>query len=112
MKPIETILANLLGVNEHERTQVVLWQRQGASHIELRQQSFGDGVGWFTQSTINLDPAQIVGLRTALGVKVPPTPVLRNRSQSAPQVLRFEAAESDDGSTVGKYSPTSSCVSR
>lgn len=90
--PSETLLANLLGDNDCERTQVVLCQNDGVSHIELREQSFGEGVGWFTQSTVNLDPAQIAGLRGVLGASVQRLPVPRPQPDSQLHVLRFESA--------------------
>jgi len=64
----ETVLSALSGTSEQERVLIVLCSTAGAnSHIELRQQSFGDGVGWFTQSTIALEPHQVAELRSALG---------------------------------------------
>ena len=36
--------------------------------MELRQQSFSKGIGWFTQSTVQLEPAQVADLRNALGL--------------------------------------------
>jgi hypothetical protein len=35
--------------------------------MELRQQSFSTGIGWFTQSTVQLEPGQVAALRNALG---------------------------------------------
>jgi len=35
--------------------------------MELRQQSFSTGIGWFTQSTVQLEPSQVAALRNALG---------------------------------------------
>jgi hypothetical protein len=35
--------------------------------MELRQQSFSKGIGWFTQSTVQLEPGQVAALRNALG---------------------------------------------
>lgn len=37
------------------------------SRIELRQQTWGEGIGWFTQNTMRLEPQQVAQLRTALG---------------------------------------------
>jgi hypothetical protein len=41
------------------------------SRVELRQQSFGEGIGWFTQSTVQLEPSQVADLRNALGLTAP-----------------------------------------
>ena len=88
--PAETLLASL--PSEDDRTQVVLCQHDGRSHVELRQQSFGEGVGWFTQNTVRLDPAQIAGLRGALGVGSRRCPAPLVSAESSPHVLRFESA--------------------
>ena len=39
--------------------------------MELRQQSFSAGLGWFTQSTVQLEPGQVAALRNALGSSTP-----------------------------------------
>jgi DNA-binding transcriptional regulator PaaX len=63
----ETILT-AIPASETERLVVVLMQSadQG-SRMELRQQSFSKGIGWFTQSTVQLEPEQVAALRNALG---------------------------------------------
>src|SRR5262245_17696451 len=64
----ETVLSTLNGATEHERILVVLvHEPAGGSRLELRQQSFGVGVGWFTQSSVTLEPHQVAELRGALG---------------------------------------------
>ena len=69
MKPAsEVVLSTISGTTEHDRLLVVLCNRAGEpSRLEMRQQSFADGIGWFTQSTITLEPSQVAELRTALG---------------------------------------------
>src|SRR5438105_5817688 len=63
----ETILT-VIPASETERLLVVLVQSpEHASRIELRQQSFSAGIGWFTQSTVQLEPGQVAALRNALG---------------------------------------------
>ena len=65
---IETTLTSLPAAVENERILVVLVQSAGeGSHVEMRQQSFGEGIGWFTQSTIRLEPGQVAALKSALG---------------------------------------------
>jgi hypothetical protein len=67
MSPTETVLSTLPS-SETERLLVVLVQAAGhSSRMELRQQSFSNGIGWFTQSTVQLQPAQVAALRNALG---------------------------------------------
>jgi len=64
----EVILSTISGTTDKERLLIVLCQRAGdASRLEMRQQSFADGIGWFTQSTIRLEPNQVAELRAALG---------------------------------------------
>jgi hypothetical protein len=65
---VETTLATLPGSVENERLLVVLVQCAATgSRMELRQQSFGEGIGWFTQSSVTLEPGQVAGLKNALG---------------------------------------------
>lgn len=63
----DVVLSTIAGATDKERLLVVLCTRSGESRLELRQQSFGDGIGWFTQSTVALEPNQVAELRTALG---------------------------------------------
>ena len=53
------------------RTLVVLVPMRGegaATVVQLRQQSFGgEALGWFTQSTVTLEPEQVAALRNTLG---------------------------------------------
>ena len=64
----ETVLSTISGSSENERLLIVLCHIPGyGSRLELRQQSFGAGVGWFTQSTVVLEPHQVAELRGALG---------------------------------------------
>jgi hypothetical protein len=63
----ETVLTSI-PASESERLLVVLLQSPDAgSRMELRQQSFSKGIGWFTQSTVHLEPGQVAALRNALG---------------------------------------------
>src|SRR3954469_1720407 len=68
IRPVETTLTSLPASVENERILVVLVQLPGeGSHVEMRQQSFGEGIGWFTQSTIRLEPGQVAELKNSLG---------------------------------------------
>jgi len=67
MPASETVLTTL-PASEVERLLVVLVQSpEHGSRVELRQQSFSKGIGWFTQSTVHLEPGQVAALRNALG---------------------------------------------
>src|SRR5262245_65847257 len=67
MSRLETVL-NTIPASETERLLVVLIQSpESGSRMELRQQSFSNGIGWFTQSSVQLEPGQVAALRNALG---------------------------------------------
>jgi len=66
---VETVLTSLPSASETERLLLVLVQSADAgSRIELRQQSFSNSIGWFTQSTVHMEPGQVAALRSALGM--------------------------------------------
>ena len=66
---METVLTTLPAKSEAERLLLVLVQPADApSRVELRQQSFSKSIGWFTQSTVQLEPGQVAALRNALGL--------------------------------------------
>jgi hypothetical protein len=75
--PIETVLSSI-PASDVERLLVVLVQSaEHGSRMELRQQSFSKGIGWFTQSTVRLEPGQVAVLRNALGATSGQRPVNR-----------------------------------
>lgn len=89
----ETVLAILPGENDGEQLAIVLRMTVDGSRIELRQQSWGEGVGWFSQTSVQLNPEQVAGLRNTLGLAPSRQPrTARPASQFEPQVLRFESA--------------------
>ena len=45
----------------------MLVQTAEGSSLELRQQSYGEGVGWFTQSKVQMEPGQVAQLKNSLG---------------------------------------------
>ena len=66
---METVLTTLPSATETERLLLLLVQSADAgSRIELRQQSFSKSIGWFTQSTVHMEPGQVAALRNALGL--------------------------------------------
>lgn len=68
MSPQSETLLTAIPASDVERLVVVLVQSaDGKSRMELRQQSFSNGIGWFTQSTVHLEPSQVASLRNALG---------------------------------------------
>jgi hypothetical protein len=66
---VETVLTTLPASTESERLLLVLVQpSDGPSRVELRQQSLSNTLGWFTQSTVRLEPGQVAALRNSLGL--------------------------------------------
>src|SRR4051812_18768943 len=65
-----TVLATLAGTAPHQRLQVALTQRgDGQLLIDLREQHYAEGIGWFDQRTMELDPQQFRQLQAVLGLK-------------------------------------------
>jgi len=100
MSPQETVLSTI-PASETERLLVILIQAPDCgSRMELRQQSFSNGIGWFTQSSVQLEPGQVAALRNALGVtggQRPARPLPREFAKIAaaawePKVVRADSA--------------------
>lgn len=88
MVTCETVLT-AIPASDVERLLVVLVQTSDhGSRMELRQQSFSTGIGWFTQSTVQLEPGQVAALRNALdnnaGAQVSTNRLPREFSKLAP----------------------------
>jgi hypothetical protein len=65
-----TVLATLEGSAPHQRMQVALGQRaDGGLTIDLREQHYAEGIGWFDQRTMELDPRQFRQLQAVLGTE-------------------------------------------
>ena len=95
----ETVLSTLPSSNESERLLVVLVQTPGeGSHMELRQQSYSKSLGWFTQSSIHLEPSQVAGLKNSLGAPSaarPATRLPREFSRVAPAAWQPRVVHAD-----------------
>ena len=88
---METILSTLPSVNDTERVLVVLVRSHDsqdgeATYLEMRQQSWGEGVGWFTQNSLRLEPGQVADLRGVIGNVQSPLP----RRYRQPQVGNWQ----------------------
>ena len=76
----EALLAVIPGSCDNEQLLVVhRHSADGRSRIELRQQTWGEGVGWFTQSSVPIEPEQLAALRGALGGKARPQTIFKDR---------------------------------
>ncbi len=94
---METPITTIDGAKADERLCVVLCHdAQSGSRVELRQQTWGAGLGWFTQSTIALDPSQLGQLRSALGGQGTVRPVPRANAPLmggfVPRVIHADSA--------------------
>jgi hypothetical protein len=90
----ETTLAVLPSISDDHRVELVHVSGGGSSHMELRQQSWGDGVGWFTQSSVRLEPQQVAALKQSLGI-----------GSSCPTAVKQAAAKQYSQSKTRGWSP-------
>lgn len=49
------------------RLEITLLTSEGNTKLELRLLGYGEGIGWYIQKRIQLDPLQIRALKTILG---------------------------------------------
>lgn len=56
---------------------------------ELRHQSWGEGVGWYTQATIPLNAQQLRDMRDALGPQMPLADVQRKKLKQPESALSW-----------------------
>ena len=79
----QTVLATLPDSTSRCRLLVLLGQRRdGRLVLELRKQEYADGVGWFDQRSLELEPRQFKQLQGILG---------QGREARAPAVARRPA---------------------
>jgi len=70
MQKNECLLATLPGSQSGDRLLVVLVQtKAGKSQLVLRQQSWAEGIGWYDQKSLSLDPHQLRQLKAVLGCR-------------------------------------------
>ncbi len=97
-----TILATLAGSAPNERLQVALLQSDdGGLLIDLREQHFAEGIGWFDQRTMELEPRQFRQLQAILGLK---SALLDDALAEVPATLPFPGprTSSPSRSAVGE----------
>lgn len=63
----EVVLASIPASDEERLLLVMVTAPEGQSHLELQQQSFSPGIGWYTQSRVEIAPHQVAALRNSLG---------------------------------------------
>lgn len=85
--PGRTVLTTLSGSAPHERLQVALKQQRGGRVVlELSQQHYAEGIGWYDQRGLELDPRQLRQLQSILGGS-PAFNVMND--ERAPAILPF-----------------------
>ena len=62
------VIATIDGSTSSERLQIVMLSGEHGTRLELRQQSWAESLGWYTQSSVLVDPEQVAELRNALGM--------------------------------------------
>jgi len=89
----ETLLAVIPSAGG-DRLQVVLVRSSTSNAIELRQQSWGEGVGWFTQGCIEVTQDQFAALRQTLGIggAMLPTEAKPSSANWQPRVISADSA--------------------
>ena len=96
ISPIETIISTLPASSQHDRVLVVMVCATGEpSRLELRQQSFSEGIGWFTQSSVQLETNQVADLKNALGTAAPARRLPREFSTLAPRTWQPRLVQAD-----------------
>ena len=94
--PIETTISTLPASSQHDRVLVVMISEAGEpSRLELRQQSFSEGIGWFTQSSVQLETTQVADLKNALGTASPVRRLPREFSTLAPRSWQPRLVQAD-----------------
>lgn len=79
-----TTLATLPGHAPHQRLRVGLVQgRDGRLSLELCEQDHAEGIGWFDQRTLRLDPQQLRQLKAVL------CPAIAAMTDEAPATIPF-----------------------
>lgn len=62
------VIATIDGSSPGHRLQLVMVARDEGTQLELRQQSWAESVGWYTQSSVAVEPEQVAELRNSLGL--------------------------------------------
>jgi hypothetical protein len=82
-------LATIAGTRPNQRLLVAIAQGDdGRTTIELREQHYGEGVGWFDQRTVTLDPREWQQLQTILGA-APESASIAAEAARVPAVIPF-----------------------
>ncbi|WZO99418.1 hypothetical protein EP7_001024 [Isosphaeraceae bacterium EP7] len=93
----KTVLGTIGGTAPEQRVEVSLVARRGGGlTIDLCEQHFAEGIGWYDQRSFALDPQQFRQIQAMLGLS---SRQLEQASQESPATLPFPGP-----SEVGEYS--------
>ncbi|KAA1261766.1 hypothetical protein LF1_43260 [Rubripirellula obstinata] len=90
----ETILNVFPGASDQQRLVLARCTTLcGLEHLVLRQETHSADIGWFVQSSVAIEPAQVAGLKMTLSpASVTGTTRRETADPDAPAILRFEQA--------------------
>lgn len=87
-KPEPILLAEIPSTDPDARIAVYL-DVEGESRLQLCQQNWAEGIGWFTQSAVELQTDQLAALRQALGAGSVSVRTLARPAANAHAILRI-----------------------
>ncbi|MBI1322297.1 hypothetical protein GC170_03790 [bacterium] len=99
-----TTLGFIDGPSADQRLELTLVQRQ-AGNVELvmSEQHFAEGIGWFTQRSLNLDPDQVSQLKRMLQVQDLPKERTSARSTQPEMTLKLHSrSQAEDASPLAE----------
>jgi hypothetical protein len=92
--PAKTVLGTIGGTAPEQRVEVSLVTRRGGGlTIDLCEQHFAEGIGWYDQRSFALDPQQFRQIQAMLGLS---SRQLDQAMQEAPATLPFPGPANAD----------------
>ena len=92
-----TTLGFIDGSADDQRLELTLVQHQaGQVELVMSEQHFAEGIGWFTQRSLNLDPNQVSQLKRMLQVQDLPKDRTPARSAQPEMTLKLHARPLSD----------------
>jgi hypothetical protein len=89
----EQVVASIPQERENTLLEVALvHHRSSGMEVELRTMIWGDGLGWYRQSTLTLDQAsarKLLGALSSVRRRLDPSGAARNENQEDPKIIPF-----------------------
>lgn len=86
---------HLEGSSPHERIEVTSGKGEnGQPTVVLTHQSWGEGIGWYAQSSVTLEPNQFEQLKRAMCLPNSPTRRTSPTADEGPRIIRFPTGQS------------------